>query len=554
MPYLSLMIFTPLVGALFILFVPGENTKGIRTIATFFAGLTLLVSVVAWSVYDPDLRLAEDGTVITQQEAEQQNVKTQPAVQFVEGAPYKPGVVNAGISWIPALNIYYFVGVDGLSMPLLLLTAILGLVAVIVSCNISERVKEYFFFLLLLEVGMMGVFCSLDFFLFYVFWEVMLVPMYFLIGIWGGPKKEFAAIKFFLYTLFGSVFMLLAILAIYFYSAGPHTFNMLELKRQAALGQFWNVRNVLWFAFFIGFAIKVPIFPFHTWLPLAHVEAPTAVSVILAGVLLKMGTYGILRVNFAILPVATRNLAWVLVILGLINVVYGALCALAQTDMKRLVAYSSINHMGYCLLGMASLTAVGLNGALFQQLGHGFVTGSLFLLVGVVYDRAHHRDIDGFGGLALQVPKYAGVMWLACMASLGLPGLIGFVGEFLCFLGGFNPHPKLIGELTLLGIDQVVIFRICTGLSVLGILITAGFFLWMIQKVFLGKLNPKYADLPDMDRRETVALLPMAVLTVLGGVFPWFLLKVMAPASESIVAHIYQSVNLGAGQALSLIP
>ena len=526
MGYLTLITFTPLVGALYILFLPKDNPKGIRTAAVFFSALALVFSLMAWGAYD---------------------TASTDMVQFVEGKAYEPGAVDAGIPWIPSFNVYYFVGTDGLSLPLILLTAILSLVAVTISFNIEERVKEYFFFLLLLEVGMMGVFCALDFFLFYVFWEIMLVPMYFLIGVWGGPKKEFAAIKFFLYTLFGSVFMLIAILAIYFYS-DPHTFNLLELKRQAALGQFvTGFQTVVWLALFVGFAIKVPVFPFHTWLPLAHVEAPTAVSILLAGVLLKMGTYGLLRVNFAILPIATRDFAWLLMLLGFVNIVYGALCAMAQTDLKKLVAYSSINHMGYTLIGMASLSVVGVSGAIFQQLGHGFVTGALFLLVGVVYERAHHRDIDGFGGLGLQVPKYAGVMTLACMASLGLPGLIGFVGEFLCFLGAFNPNPALLA-------DQTVYFRILTALSVTGILITAGFFLWMIQRVFLGKLNPKYADLTDMDRRETLSVVPLCVLTVLGGVYPWFLLKVMNPASESIVAHIVDTVTNGGAQALSTLP
>jgi NADH-quinone oxidoreductase subunit M len=494
--------------------------------ATVFAALSLLFTLIAWAAYD---RASTD------------------IVQFVEGKPYTAGALDAGFAWIPTFRIYYFVGADGLSLPLVLLTAILSLVAVTISFHIEHRVKEYFFFLLLLEAGMLGVFCALDFFLFYVFWEVMLVPMYFLIGIWGGPKKEFAAIKFFLYTLFGSVFMLVAILALYF-TAEPHTFNLLELKQQAATGQFVRgFQTVVWLALFLGFAIKVPIFPFHTWLPLAHVEAPTAVSIILAGVLLKMGTYGLLRVNYAVLPVATRDWAWLLVVLGFINIVYGALCAMAQTDMKKLVAYSSINHMGYAILGMASLSAIGISGAIFQQLGHGFVTASLFLLVGVVYERAHHRDIDGFGGLGLQVPKYAGVMALACMASLGLPGLIGFVGEFLCFLGAFNPEPKLLA-------DQTLFYRIFTALSVTGVLITAGFFLWMIQRVFLGKLNPKYADLPDMDRREIISVAPLCVLTVIGGVYPWFLLKVMNPASESIVAHIVNSVTDGGAKALSMLP
>ncbi|MDP6361357.1 MAG: NADH-quinone oxidoreductase subunit M, partial [Planctomycetota bacterium] len=319
---LSAMIFTPLVGAILTLFIPKDNHKLIRMIATAFAGITLVISFAAWGKYES---------------------QSTQLVQLVEGTQYSEGRIDAGYQWFefgkgedgkPKSGIYYFVGVDGLSMPLLILTTILSLVAVIISFNIDKRVKEYYFFLLLLEVGMIGVFCALDFFLFYVFWEIMLVPMYFLVGIWGGPKKEFAAIKFFLYTLFGSVFMLIAILAIYFY-ASPNTFNLLALKEQAGVGPIVaGFQGVVWFALFLGFAIKVPVFPFHTWLPLAHVEAPTAVSIILAGVLLKMGTYGLLRINYAILPRATREFAWLLVLLGLINVVYGAFCALAQKDIK----------------------------------------------------------------------------------------------------------------------------------------------------------------------------------------------------------------------------
>ncbi|MBI2194166.1 MAG: NADH-quinone oxidoreductase subunit M [Planctomycetes bacterium] len=535
-PYLSFMTFTPVFGALFLLLIPKENARGIRTAAAFFTLLTLVISLFAWRAYDLTLDPAAH------------------PVQLVEGKAYDPQApdaerLSAGSAWIPAFHIYYFVGVDGLSLPLLLLTALISTVAVIASFNIENRVKEYFFFMLLLEAGMMGVFSALDFFLFYVFWEVMLVPMYFLIGVWGGPKKEFAAIKFFLYTLFGSVFMLVAMLALYFWSGHPdrgipHTFNLLELKRQAG-GFNPAFQLVVYWALFLGFAIKVPIFPFHTWLPLAHVEAPTAVSIILAAVLLKMGVYGFLRISFPILPLATQQYATVLLVLGFINVVYGAFCAMAQSDMKKLVAYSSINHMGYCLLGMASLSAIGLNGAIFEMLGHGFVTGSLFLLVGVVYDRAHHRDIDGFGGLGVRVPKYAGLMTLACMASLGLPGLCGFVGEFLCLLGAFNPNRILGNDAT---------FKVFTALSVIGILVTAGFFLWMIQRVFLGKLNPKYAELPDLDGRETVAAIPLAVMTVLAGVFPWFLLKVMDPASQALVTHIVshaQQVSTSGGDVVS---
>jgi NADH-quinone oxidoreductase subunit M len=378
---------------------------------------------------------------------------------------------------------------------------------------------------------MVGVFVSLDFFLFYIFWEVMLVPMYFLIGIWGGPQKEYAAIKFFLYTLFGSVFMLIAVLALYF-RADPHTFDIPQLIGQNA--QFMGKFQYVAFLFlFIAFAIKVPIFPFHTWLPLAHVEAPTAVSVILAGVLLKMGTYGLMRISFPLFPAASLWFAVPLLVLAFINIVYGSLVAMAQTDMKKMVAYSSINHMGYALLGMAAFTVTGFNGSILQMVNHGIITGSLFLLVGVIYDRAHTRDIDAFGGLGARLPIYTGIMVLASMASLGLPGLAGFISEFLCFLGAFSAD----GGVLLFG--KVPVFKFFTALSVIGILVTAAFFLRMVQKVFLGPFNAKWEDLKDMTLTELVAVVPLTVLTVVIGVWPHWLISLMDATVNSMVNFIH---------------
>jgi NADH-quinone oxidoreductase subunit M len=367
---------------------------------------------------------------------------------------------------------------------------------------------------------MMGTFAALDMFLFYVFWEVMLLPMYFLIGIWGGPRKEYAAIKFFLYTLAGSVLMLLAIIALYYNStpalmadgtmSAGHTFNLLEMGRQAQAGTFAKAAPIMGFAFtkivfiglFIGFAIKIPMFPFHTWLPDAHVEAPTAISVILAGVLLKMGTYGIMRVNFPILPDATRSYAYFLGVMGVINILYGALCAMAQKDLKKLVAYSSVSHMGYCLLGMGAITVAGMNGALLQMFNHGTTTAMLFLLVGVIYDRAHHREIEGFGGLAVRMPVYTGIVSVAFFASLGLPGLSGFISEALVFLGAYPVYKTLV------------------IIASPGIVLTAGYLLWTLQRMFLGELNPKYKDLPEINGRELFTLVPLAVIVVILGIFP----------------------------------
>ena len=468
MNMLSWITFIPLIGALVILCLRKEDVEKIKMVALAAAGTSFAMSLCLLAMFDRSLS----------------------DMQFVER-----------YSWIPSLGVQYAMGVDGLSYPLVLLTTFMCLIAVIGSLGIKERFKEYAFWFLVLEVGMLGVFESLDFFLFYIFWELTLVPMYFLIGIWGGPSKEYAAIKFFLYTLTGSVFMLLGILAMYFQGPTPHTFDMQVL---ATMHTGWDPRFQMWvfLAFYLGFAVKVPAFPFHTWLPLAHVEAPTAVSVLLAAVLLKMGVYGLIRVSYAMLPAGWDWFLPMLAVIAVINIVYGALCAMAQTDMKKMVAYSSVNHMGYCLLAIAGSSATGFSGAVFQMINHGIITGSLFLLVGVIYDRAHTRDINAFGGLAARVPVYAGLMSMACFASLGLPGLAGFVSEFMCFLCSF---PTL---------------KYHTAISVLGIIATAAFFLRMLEKVFLGPFNSKWGGLEDMTARELASVIPLSVLTVYLGVWP----------------------------------
>lgn len=500
MGLLSAITFLPFLGAILILALPKEKANLLRLTALIFSLLSFILSLQLLFGYQ-----SAEGTM-----------------QFIEKA-----------SWIPAFGINYHVGIDGLSMPLVVLTTVLSLLSIIASFNIELRVKEYFFWFLILETGMIGVFASLDFFLFYVFWEVMLVPMYFLIGIWGGPKKEYAAIKFFLYTLFGSVFMLIAVLAIYFRSA-PHSFDILQLiaNKDQFLGKFQYIAFIF---LFIAFAIKVPIFPFHTWLPLAHVEAPTAVSVILAGVLLKMGTYGFMRISFPMFPEAAIWFSIPLLILAFINIVYGAFVSMAQTDMKKMVAYSSINHMGYALLGIASLTVTGFNGSLMQMINHGIITGSLFLLVGVIYDRAHTRDIRDFGGLGARLPIYTGLVCLASMASLGLPGLAGFVSEFLCFLGAFGTN----GTPGSMVFGFIPVFKFFTALSVIGVLVTAAFFLRMIQKVFLGPFNNRWESLKDMDIREMIAVVPLAVLTLWIGIWPQPLLSVMDSTMNHLVSWIH---------------
>jgi NADH-quinone oxidoreductase subunit M len=480
LPILSLVTFVPLAGAVIVLLMSNENQKAVKAVSTVFSGISLIFALVLVFAFDRSI----------------------PGFQFMERA-----------QWIPQINVWYYVGVDGISITMVFLTALLSFVSVIGSFGIMDRVKQYFALFLLLQTAMTGVFVALDFFLFYVFWEAMLVPMYFLIGIWGGPNREYAAIKFFLYTLLGSVAILLAILAMYF-STSPHTFDIVELSRTHPFAP--GFQMVLFLALFLGFAIKVPVFPFHTWLPDAHVEAPTAISVILAGVLLKMGTYGIFRISYPILPDAARDFALPLAILAVINIVYGALVAMGQSDMKKLVAYSSVSHMGYVLLGLAAMTTTSMNGAMLQMFAHGIITGSLFLLVGVIYDRAHHRDIDGFGGLAIKLPVYTGIMSLAAFASLGLPGLAGFVAEFMVFVGAFP------------------VFKTIVIIAAIGIVITAAYFLWMLQRMFLGKPQEKYAGFPDLSVRELVTLVPLQVLTVAVGVYPRLIIDFMDASMSAL--------------------
>ena len=465
---LTWMIFLPLIGAIVVLCLPRNAANLIRGTATFFTIPPLAMAVWLFQNFD----------------------RTTNEMQFVTKIP-----------WIPSFNIQYFIGVDGISITMVLLTALLSFICIIASFGIEKAMKAYFALFLVLDAAMMGVFCALDFFLFFVFWEVMLLPMYFLIGIWGGPRREYAAIKFFLYTMVGSVLMLVAMLALYFY-AEPHTFDMLELASRSS-SYSTGFQRAAWIALFIGFAIKIPAFPFHTWLPDAHVEAPTAISVILAGVLLKMGTYGILRINYPILPAATLEFAFYLLIaLGTWNIVYGALCAMAQTDFKKLIAYSSISHMGYVMFGMATMTSEGINGAVLQMFNHGTVTAMLFLLVGVIYDRAHHREINGFGGLAAIMPFYTGWTALAFFAAMGLPGLSAFISEVLVLLGGWRSYPAL------------------TIVSASAVVLTAGYMLWTLQRIYLGKANEKYVDLPDINGREIFTLVPLGIIVIVLGVYP----------------------------------
>jgi len=491
-PILSFITFAPMLGMIIIPFIPKAKNHLVKWVALFATLPSLAAAVYIFLKFD----------------------RATKAIQMAEGP----------IDWIKPFHIQYYMGIDGLSVTMVILTALISTICILASWNIVKQVKGYFALFLLLETGMMGTFLALDFFLFYVFWEVMLLPMYFLIGIWGGPRREYAAIKFFLYTLFGSVLMLLVLLAFYFYSDG-HIFNIIDLQKLGlhtgplALTEggppSW-FRMACWIALFIGFAIKVPVFPFHTWLPDAHVEAPTAISVILAGILLKMGTYGFLRFNFPLFPDVTVHLVKWIAVLGVINIIYGALCAMAQKDFKKLIAYSSVSHMGFVLLGIASFTAEGINGGVLQMFNHGTITAQLFLIVGIIYDRAHHRDIDGFGGLATQMPKYAVWTAIAFFAALGLPGLSGFISEALIFLGAFKNWPGL------------------TALAVSSVILTAAYMLWTMQRVFLGPLREKYKDLLDISPREALTLLPLVMIVVFLGVYPMPALDMMKVSLNGI--------------------
>ena len=504
MGILNLVTYIPLIGAIVILFfIRKENGTAIRYTATIFAVIDFIVSLYLWFNFDPH------GTGAR-------------LFQFRET-----------YTWIPSLGVQYDFGIDGISLLLILLTTFMGIIAVVSSfAAIDHRQKEYYILLLLLQTGMIGTFCALDFFLFYVFWEIMLVPMYFIIGIWGGPRKLYAAIKFFLYTLTGSVVMLLSILALYFFNDGgipflnikglgnPATFSVLQYHNIGHLIppqlQFW-----IFIGFFLGFAIKVPMFPFHTWLPDAHVEAPTAGSIILAAVLLKMGTYGFVRFALPILPDATKQLIIPIVVLSIIGIIYGALVSLVQKDMKKLVAYSSVSHLGFVMLGMFALNPMGLKGSVLQMINHGISTGALFLLVGIIYERRHTRMIADYGGLAKQMPVYATLFLIAALSSMGLPALNGFIGEFTILLGAAN---KSI---------------VWASFASVGIVLGAAYLLWLYQRVFWGPLvNPANKNVPDVNRRELGMLLALVFLMVWIGIKPAIFFDIIEEPVNYIVRKV----------------
>jgi NADH-quinone oxidoreductase subunit M len=548
---LSLIVFLPAAGALVLAFFPSDKGDAMKTFSLIVTAAVFALSLI--------MLLPGDGSW-----------------QFQVGVSDMQKTVS--LPWIESFNIYYFMGTDGISFPLIVLTAFVSMLSMAASWPINKYVRAYCILFLLLETGMLGVFLALDFFLFYVFWEVMLLPMYFLIGVWGGPRREYAAIKFFLYTLLGSVFMLIAILMLYFASdvkqlsdeqllaahvvnadlpleeqtaqigqlraeTGPiHTFNILALQQigqhtDAFDGEILWGKSLQWWAFLlllVGFVIKVPSVPVHTWLPDAHVEAPTPISMILAGVLLKMGGYGIIRICYPICPDAGYDLAYFVCALGVLSMVYGAFAALAQKDFKRLVAYSSVSHMGYVVLGIGVWSAVagnefnadawklGMNGAMFQMIAHGISSPGMFFLVGVVYDRVHHRNLDQFGGLFAKMPLYAGLSIGIFFAGLGLPGLCGFIGEVFVTLSVWNFNHAL------------------AVVSASVVIITAAYILWTLQRVYLGPeyKGPHPEALTPMTPREILIAAPLLALAIVFGVYPQAIFNYLTPTVDQTVNEL----------------
>ncbi len=501
---ITIATFLPLVGAVVIAFVPSRRDRLIRGLGIAFTGAALAVAIAIAFGFD----YAASGRL-------QFEVLTR---------------------WIPAIDAHYHVAIDGISMPLYLLTFVLSFLCAVYTWRIVPspgRVKAFLALQLLLETGMAGTFIAFDLILFFIFWELVLVPMYFLIGIWGSANREYAAIKFFLFTLFGSVFMLLGFLAMYF-RADPHTFDIVALQRFGAAGGFTHAFQMIVFAgIFLGFAIKVPMWPFHTWLPDAHTEAPTVGSVLLAGVLLKMGTYGFVRIALPILPDAARVWAPWIGGLAAIAIVYAALACLAQRDLKRLIAFSSVGHMGFVMLGIATLTPIGINAAIFGMVAHGVITGMLFFCVGSIYDRYHTRQIAEIGGGLMQkLPYLGGVFAFVAIASLGLPGLAGFWGEVMALLSAFNPATVLSAHTGL--------FRAFMVAGGIGTILTAGYFLWMLQRVNMGTLPERWnqAALPDILAVEWVSWVPLLVATLALGVFPRLIFGVTDEAVRGLM-HLF---------------
>lgn len=497
---LTYLLLIPFIGSVLLLFIRSDKENLIRYFGLAVSLLAFLVSLIIYFKFDPN----------------------NPSFQFIHK-----------FKWIENLNIHYFVGIDGMAVLLVVLTTFITPLTLISSwSSIQKKVKEFTFFMLFLELGMLGVFVSLDLFLFYFFWEAMLIPMYFIIGIWGGEEKIYAAIKFFIYTMAGSLLMLVAIIWLAIHATnylGSFTTDLVELYKVGPLFSL-SIQNYLFLAFAVSFAIKVPIFPFHTWLPDAHVQAPTAGSVILAGVLLKMGTYGLIRFNLPLFPAASLYFASFISILAVIGIIYGALVAMVQTDMKKLVAYSSVAHLGFVVLGIFALTEESMQGAIIQMINHGLSTGALFLLVGMIYERTHTREISYYGGIAKLVPVFSFIFLFVSLSSIGLPGLNGFIGEFLILLGSFQS--------TVLDNWWFTIF------AATGVIFAAVYLLWMYKRVVFGRvLNPKLEGLTDLNKREVFVLIPIMIFIVWIGVYPNTFLEVSANYTVNLIEKVIEPLK-----------
>ena len=498
---LSIILFLPILGSVLLLFINKKNENLIRYFGLAISVIVFILSLIIYSNYN----------------------NNSGEFQFL----FK-------VSWISNLNISFFIGIDGMSMLLILLTAFITPLTLISSwSSIQKNVKEFTFFFLMLETGIIGVFISLDLFLFYIFWELMLIPMYFIIGIWGGERRIYASVKFFIYTMVGGLLMLVAIIWLAIYasdSLGYFSTNIIELyKIGPTIPQ--SIQLYMFLAFALSFAIKVPLFPLHTWLPDAHTEAPTAGSVILAAVLLKMGTYGLIRFNLPLFPQASIYFAPFISVLAVIGIIYGALVAMVQKDMKKLVAYSSVAHLGFVVLGIFAMNQESLQGAIIQMVNHGLSTGALFLLVGIIYERTHTREISEYGGLAKVVPFYAFALMFASLSSIGLPGLNGFVGEFLILLGSFQ--------------SSVLNSWVYTVFAASGVIFAAIYLLWMYQRVVFGKVtNPKMENLNDMNKREMFVLLPVFILIIWIGIYPSTFLKVSEKTTNKVIEQVFHYQNI----------